>query len=106
MTNVPPGLSCSISAGDQGRGSGDHDRVVGCVLGPAETAIVGAHLDVAVTESAQAFARLLGEFFHDLQRDPFHQIGQDGGLIARTGADFQHHVIGAGRTSSVIRATM
>ena len=91
MTSRPPTASCASSAaGHLGTARGDDDRVVRCVLRPAERAVAAEHVDVGVAEPREPLAGRSRERLEaldgvDLAREP----AQDGRRIARARADLE-----------------
>ena len=87
---------------DQGRRNlrrrgGHQNGIVGCVFRPAESAVRRAHRHIVETQRAQTRARLLGKRIDDFNAvDLFDQTCQYRGLITRTGADLQHHILAPG----------
>ena len=73
------------------------DGVVGCVFGPALIAVRVEDFGVVIAEAFEGLAGHLGERFDD-----FHGVnvdahgGEDGGLVAGAGPDFQNLFAGLG----------
>ena len=79
-----------------GRG-GDDDGVEGGVFEPSLIAVADAHVDVFVAEFAEQFLGALAEGGYDFDCvNLFDDLGQDGGLVAGTGTDFEDDVVGVG----------
>ena len=78
-------------------GSRGHDHLVERrVLGPAVVAVGDLELDVGAALLAQSLLCLAGELFDDF--DAVHlarQLRQDRGLVAQSGADLEHGLLGA-----------
>ena len=90
------------------RRAGDDDRIEGRLFRPALIAIAAADKNIGVAQALEIGGRAGGQRLEDLDRiDIRHQPREHGGLIARTGADFQHPVAsGCGSSCSVMKATI
>ena len=70
---------------DQFTGSGDHDLVERCVLGPAVITVADAHRHGRVSQMLEAPLRALREFLDQLDGEhPPRQFRKDGRLVAAT----------------------
>lgn len=79
-----------------GCAGGDEDRIVGGVGGPAGGAVADAAEDVFDAELVEAVERdrlQLGVSLDGV--DLFVEGGEDGGLVAGAGADFEYALVGA-----------
>ena len=81
--------------GDVVGGAGDDDGVEGSEFGPAEIAVAVFGFDGFVAMFFECLLCPFGEWFHDLNRiDMRGEFGEDGGLVAGAGADFEDFCVG------------
>ena len=65
----PPNLELLFErVGHRGTAGGDHDRIEGCVLGPAERAVAVEDIDVSVVKIGESRCRLLCKLCNTLDR--------------------------------------
>ena len=89
-------------------GRGDDDAVEGGFFGPAERTVAGANKDVSIAQLLEPGVGLSGEVGVPLDRiDGGGQLGEDRGLVAAAGTDFQDFLGSpVSCKASVIMATM
>jgi hypothetical protein len=102
----PPTFSCASSACGTSATEPEHDHVERAFGGQALGAVGFAHFGVADAGALQVVAGHLHQRRGRFQGDhALPAAGQQGGHVARAGADFQHLFVGCTATSCSMRAS-